>query len=509
MTKRPLTRPFPPVISLIVVVLAGAALGLCLPKPGLTAFAWFAPAILLWRLRVSRSPLASFGLGWAFGAAFCGVALHWIYLTCRFAGLSVPVSAAALAGLCALLGFNWGVFAFFSRVFIDRLPGWLQPWSLAALLAAIESACAAWTPRLGFDLLAYTQWPNLFLLQGSAVFGPHALGFLILLWNASWESFLRDRAKTARINLGLCALLLAAWASYGTFILSKREIVPGRAVEIIQPNIDQYRKWDADSAPDIRRTIEELMSRERKDAPALILWPESSVPGWLDDPDNSQWAASLARQAKAPVLLGSVTRMGSREHNSAVLFSPKGEPSAIYHKRQLVPFGEFVPLRAWLQGAVPLLEGMWDMEPGQAAQMLMATPLGPLAVNICYESVFPRWVRLDASRGARVAANLTNDGWYKDTWGPLQHFQVNVFRAIESRITVLRAGNTGVSAVIDPYGRVLARGPFLAPARLEARLNDEGAFPKGSFYSRHGDWFGFLCIAAVACLVFLLSRKTA
>lgn len=484
-------------------------MGFCLPKPGITFFAWCAPALLLRRARLSRGPGASFGLGWAFGAAFCATALHWIYLTCRFAGLPVPVSALALAALCALLGLNWGIFAFLTRVFSDRLPGWSLPWTLAALLASIESACAAWTPRLGFDVLAYTQWPNLFLLQGSSVFGPHALSFLILLWNATWEEFLRAREKAPRINLGLCALLLAAWASYGTFLLSKREISPGHAVEIVQPDIDQYRKWDASSAQDIRRTFEELMSRERRAAPALILWPESALPGWLDEPENSRWVAALARKAKAPVLLGAITRMGSREHNSAVLISAEGVPTGLYHKRQLVPFGEFVPMRSWLERVIPLLAGMWEMSPGQSSQMLLDTPLGPLAANICYESVFPRWVRKDASRGARVVANLTNDGWYKDTWGPLQHFQVNVFRAVENRVSVLRAGNTGISAVIDPYGMVVARGPFLAPARLDARLNDEDAFPEGSFYSRHGDWFGLLCLGLTLLLIFGLSLKKA
>jgi len=108
--------------------------------------------------------------------------------------------------------------------------------------------------------------------------------------------------------------------------------------------------------------------------------------------------------------------------------------------------------------------------------------------------MFPRWANLDASRGARLIFNLTNDGWYKNTWGPYQHFQANIYRAIENRVTVIRSGNTGISAVIDPWGVVTARLGLGERGRLDAEVPLEDFFPRRSFYARHGDWFGTLCL---------------
>ena len=115
--------------------------------------------------------------------------------------------------------------------------------------------------------------------------------------------------------------------------------------------------------------------------------------------------------------------------------------------------------------------------------------------------MFPRLARADAERGARFVVNVTNDGWYKDTWGPYQHFQANVYRAIENRVTVLRSGNTGISGVIDPWGVVTARLDLNERGRLDAEVPLADPFPGRSFYARHGDWFGALCLLAAAGLI--------
>jgi apolipoprotein N-acyltransferase len=483
----------------LICLASGSALAFCLPKPGLTFLAWFVPAFFLHQLSRAKDGPRAFLLGWLFGAAFCGTALHWIYLTCRFAGVSVPVSFLALCALAAFLGLNWGVFAALARAFQLRLPAWALPWAWAALLAAIEAAGALFLGvRVAPDVLAYTQWRHPILLQGLSWAGPHALGFLILLANGVLLSLLR-RERGAFANLAAAGLLLAGWCGYGAQALASRDAGSlGREfvrVEILQPNIDQYRKWDERYEGDIRQAFDDLLGRPREAAPGLILWPESALPGWLDDPRSSRWVGAWARRLKAPMLLGSVSRLGERNYNSAALFDEQGRPAGLYHKRRLVPFGEFVPFRRWLEPHIGILAQLGDFTAGPPRQPLISTPLGPLAVSICYEAVFSDLLRLDAERGARVFANLTNDGWYKDTWGPHQHFWVNAFRAVENRVTVLRSANTGISGIIDPYGIVLARTPLLSRTRLDARVAVGNPFRGGSFYARHGDWFGVLCMA--------------
>jgi apolipoprotein N-acyltransferase len=213
-------------------------------------------------------------------------------------------------------------------------------------------------------------------------------------------------------------------------------------------------------------------------------------------PEASAWAARLS----AFQIVGAVTLEGEAMRNSAFLLGPAGEMRGVYHKRQLVPFGEFQPF-PFLGRFVGLLNQLGGLTPGAAAQAFLDTPLGRTAGGICYEAMFPRLSRADAARGARLVVNLTNDGWYKDTWGPYQHFAVNMCRAIEGRVTVLRSGNTGISGVIDPWGVVTARLALNERGRLDADVPLADPFPRRSFYARTGDWFGVLCLLVAALLV--------
>ena len=502
--------------SLLSCVAAGAALALCLPKPGLGFLAYGVPAVLLDRAARASSPGRAAALGLAFGAAFCGTTLNWVYFTCRFAGVAAPVSGLAWAALAAFLALPWAAFGWAVRLFSRRLPRAVAPLAWAAAWAALESAGSHWTPRFAVDLLSYTQWRHLAMIQVGALFGPHALSWLLMLWNGAlagairaWReggpgAVLRDRGL--RWNAGLAVVLLAACAAYGTGVLRGRAD-PGAApggglrVEILQPDIDQYQKWDSGSAAGIRAVFDGLLAGARAGRPDLVVWPESGLPGWFDDPENGEWAAGIARKLQAPMIVGSVTRAGTGMRNSAVHLGASGSVEGLYHKRVLVPFGEFVPWRRWLEPWVGILSQMGDMEPGSRGQALFRTAAGPTAASICYEAAFPHLLRADAGRGARVFVNLTNDGWYKDTWAPYQHFTVNVFRAVENRVTLVRAANTGISGVIDPYGVVLARTELRTRARLDVRVSPAPAFPDGSWYSRNGDWFGYGAMAVSALLL--------
>ncbi|MDE2290940.1 MAG: apolipoprotein N-acyltransferase, partial [Elusimicrobia bacterium] len=483
------------------VLAAGAALALTLPRPGWCLLAWLSPAVLMLEAARAAAPRRAAALGFLFGFAFAGVVMHWIYQTCRFAQVPVPAALLAWGALSAFLALQWALFAAAGRALAEDLPAAARPWAWATLWVGLEWASLRWTPRLGFDLLAYTQWRHLALVQVGALAGPHALGFVLVAWNAALAGLVLRRSRESAGPLLMTAGLAGLCLAYGLLSLSERppRPAPGPTAVILQPDVDQYHKWDAAFAGGIRAGFERLLAAPLPPR-SLVVWPESALPGWLDDPAVSGWAASLARRAGAPMLVGAVVAVGGKRHNAAALFGADGTVEGLYAKRRLVPFGEFVPLRRWLQPYIGILATLGDFDPGPRRQPLFETPLGRLGATICYEAVFPSLTRGDAARGARVIANLTNDGWYKDTWGPYQHFQANVFRAVETRTTVVRAANTGISGVIDPWGVVLASAPVMTTARLDVPLPARDPFPEGSLYDRTGDVLGAACLLASAAL---------
>ncbi len=489
---------------------SGISLALCLPKPGLDVLGWFALAPLFAALD-EAAPRRGALLGFVAGFAFHATALNWIYWTCRFAHVSRLVGVVALFSLSAFLALSWASIGFFGAWTLARLPLALKPWGWAASWTAWSFLWNRFTPRLAADFLAYTQWRHPALFQMDSVLGPYGLGALLLAFNAglgAWINLSRKdvpRLKTAASALVPAALLIAAGAAWGESQLSGRAFFLGSkpsssaTAVILQPDIDQYHKWDDAFRMENARILATLVGKAVSMRPSLILWPESAIPFAVDE---SVSRLDLPR-AKATQLVGAISYLRAGDapeiYNSALLVSPKGEIVARYHKRRLVPFGEFVPLK-FLKRFIGILNAFGDLTPGSPDQPLLKTAAGAVAVTICYEAAFPELAREDAARGARIIANLTNDGWYKDTWGPYQHFGTNVFRAVENRVYVLRAANTGISAAIDPWGFPIARLGLGRRGDVEVSIPAADPFPARSFYARHGDWFAWLCLLAAAAI---------
>ena len=497
---------------LLLSLSCGVALALCLPRPGLCFLAWFslAPLFVFWSESTAKK---SFAVGWAAGFGFHGLALYWIYSTCRFAGIAAPIAVLAWAALAAFLAFNWGVIGALGCALARGLPRPWRPWVWAVVWTGLTVAAERWTPRLCLDILGYTQYKNLSLLQISALMGPYALGFLVVAFNAAlaaaWKQVQGgEKSDWIARNLAIAAALIIAIWGYGLYELERRMTAGTSArVEILQPAIDQYQKWDPAFEQRILGNFLELLSRPRAESPALIIWPESSLPRWVREGEIIPEAADWSRKLGAFQVLGAVSKFQGRTYNSALLIGGDGRPRAAYHKRRLVPFGEFVPFSGFFRRFIGILNELGGMAVGERAQGLLRTPLGPAAASICYEAAFPRLAREDVKRGARWIINVTNDGWYKDTWGPYQHFYVNLFRAIENRVTVIRAGNSGISAVIDPWGIVTAQLELNRRGRLDARVITEDFFPARSFYARHGDLFGLLNLGVLAALLLAAMTK--
>lgn len=488
-----------------IAALGAAALALSLPRLGLWPLGWIGLVPLLVALNAAARRREAAWIGLAAGFAYHGVVLHWIYATCRFAGVPAPVGALAWAALAAFLALNWALAAALGRELTRRASRGVRPWLWAVVWTAVASASERWTPRLAVDLLAYTQGPNLALLQAGSWGGPHLVGFLVLLVNAAlaeaWpDADPRDPGPAAAPLAAALALTAGVWA-HGAWVLASRPAPSGPAarVEILQPCVDQYHKWDRAYVQEILAGFDELLARPRPSAPALVVWPETSIPRWTGRDEAAPEAARWAKALGAAQLVGVVAGEMDDAANAVQLVDPAGGLAGSYAKRELVPFGEYVPLRRLVPRFVidrwlGILDDLGDMTPGPAAPEFLPTVWGSAAVTICYEAMFPRWSRRDAARGARLLVNVTNDGWYKDTWGPYQHFAANALRAIENRQWVIRSGNTGISAVIDPWGRVVARLPLNVRGRLDADVPLDDPFPVRSFYSRHGDWLGLGCL---------------
>lgn len=239
----------------------------------------------------------------------------------------------------------------------------------------------------------------------------------------------------------------------------------------------------------------------------LVLWPESSTPFLFEeDPPGAAMVRTLAQQAQVPILFGSDQIERGRPdkyYNSAFLVRADGTTGGVYRKMHLVPFGEYVPLQRLLFFAAPLTEQSGTFSAGLTPELLTVDG-HPISVAICYEVVYSNLVRQFVVHGSELLATITNDAWFGQTSAPVQHFQQASMRAIENGRYLVRSANTGISGIVDPYGRVVAQTPIFQPAVLvgEARY-----LRTSTFYSRHGDILAYASALATAALVAMSRRR--
>jgi apolipoprotein N-acyltransferase len=387
--------------------------------------------------------------------------------------------------------------------------------SRAALLSAPVVWVAAEFARTrisGFpwNLLGVTQVDNIPLARIARAAGVYGLSFEIMVVNtAVATAFLvrRDKRKALLlVSLG-AALVLQAGR-----LVSPPPVPADRAALLVQQNIPvlDSSDWTREYFEGTLRDLSWISMRSEPSRPDLIVWPESPAPFYTSDPVFRQALSNLARQANAWVLAGSIgTRNAGHTqskttavYNSAALVTPAGNWSARYDKIHLVPFGEYVPFRRIFAFASGLTEQVGDFTGGSSRAPLTAGN-AKLGVFICYESIFPDDIRRFAANGAQVFVNISNDGWYGDSGAYAQHLKQARMRTVENARWLLRSTNTGVTASIDPYGRVVASLPRKLRAGLAApyALSDVT-----TFYTAHGDWFAYLC--AIICIGALLARFT-
>jgi apolipoprotein N-acyltransferase len=307
---------------------------------------------------------------------------------------------------------------------------------------------------------------------------------------------------------GAALALLLPWA-WGHQVLRAAPGPGEHAVALVQGDIAGEIKWSGQHQQAILDTFLALSARAVADAPEpiLVIWPETATGSYLrKQPEQAVAVLRFARDRGVPVFSGFADyRLDERgrplAQNAAGRFGPDGESREVYAKRHLVPFGERMPFQ-WLVPALGRIElGQAEWEAGSRS-VLFASPAGPFACLICFEAIFPSLARDDVRGGARWLVNITNDEWFGNSAALYQHAAMAVFRAVENHVPLARCANTGLTILVDANGRVTRRLPVFTPATLVARLGRPGP---ATWYTRLGDWPGWLAVAAA--LVLALRRR--
>ncbi|MBI3326717.1 MAG: apolipoprotein N-acyltransferase, partial [Nitrospinae bacterium] len=474
----PMTRTACP-----LAILSGLLLVLIFPWYDVEWLAWVAFVPLLLATRDLRAYTA---LGWGWLGGFVGYAgiLRWIpHTMITYGGVPEPVSYGILLLLVAYVGLYVGVFTAGWAWSVRRWPRGV--WLFApALWVALEWVRAHALSGFPWASLGYSQYLNRPLIQIAELTSVYGVSFVLVLGNVALAQLLHAVPHRAwRTVVPPCAFTVAclmAVVGYGWRRLDEvsRAVAaaPGAVeVALLQGNIEQGLKWEP-TAQEAIFSIYRTLTHEAAAAPgvALIVWPEAATPFFFASDRNFRTRQlELARDAGRPLLFGSPTHAQENGqdimYNSAFLVGPDASVWGWYDKMHLVPFGEYIPLRGLLFFLDKLVTGIGDFRSGEG-YTVMAIPQGRFSVLICFEMIFPELVRQFVRHGAQFLVNITNDAWFGRSPASYQHLSMVVFRAIETRLPVVRAANTGISAVIDPTGRLVQQTDLFVRTWIKDRI---------------------------------------
>jgi apolipoprotein N-acyltransferase len=516
-------------------VISAALLELPFPLAGplpawRTVFAWIGLVPLLAAVLSAgcvnspRPVRRSFLLGYVCGVLWYMGNCYWVRDTmAKYGDLPAIVPVLLLLGYSLVLGLYWGLFGL--AVALVRRAGGSTRWALAAapiLWAGLELAASRIT-SVPWDQLGYSQVDNGFVNRLAPWTGVYGISFVLVAVNALLAGgFVLEGRAGKRFWITGAAL---AFFGYNCILVIPPKTAPTATAVLIQPNLDvgdESRwngpgEWDAHMAQFVQLAGEqcktyiagipqtgapngEFACPPNPSHPDLVAWPESPAPFDESDPRFQRSLARIAQTLQAPIVVGNIGwtfNAPAQEwdyYNSALIVSADGARVGRYDKIHLVPFGEYIPFQDLLSFAHKLTGRVSKFTRGDGPKVFrLPTANGEAhhyGVFICYEAVFADEVRHFAQLGAEVLVNISDDGWYGDTSAPWQHLNMVRMRAIENRRWILRDTNNGVTAVIDPYGTVRQSLPRHQVDALPAQF----AFRNDiTFYTAHGDIFGWLC----------------
>jgi apolipoprotein N-acyltransferase len=499
--------------------LSGVLLALSFPRYGHPAFAWVALVPLLIALHGGiaglptgrdRSPRRSFLLGLLAGTiSFVGTVYWTSTVVQQFGGLPLPLAVFAMLLLSLYLGLFPAIASLITARLIDRVGAagvlfFAAPWVAAEFFRGYLFGGFPWVP------LGNSQVTVLPIAQLASALGVYGVSALVAFVNAAIAYALLVEGRRRLTALGTAAVIVFGIGAWGAWRIADssltREGTPLR-VGLVQGNIAQEDKWDRSQARRIFTTHIAMTREAVAKGAQYVLWPESSTPFMFEeDNDGGEALRALAQEVDVPILFGSdqIERGPTpRLYNAAFLVTPQGKTAAVYRKIHLVPFGEYIPLKSWLFFVSPLVESLAEFAPGGSIVML---PVGGhmTSTAICYEVVYPSLIREAVEAGSQLLTTITNDAWYGHSSAPYQHFALASMRSIEQGRYLARAANTGISGIVDPYGRVIAESAIFEQIALveEVRL-----LTSRTLYSVVGDVIAYVAIALTASALITLRRR--
>lgn len=486
-------------------LLAVIATGLCLVaafppfRTGFLALGALVPLLYVLEYGTYRN---AFLKGYIAGLIFSSGTLYWIMLP------SVAGGILLIFALPVFMGFLSILYRFF-RIIFGREALWLFPF----LWTAFEWVLMLGQMAFPWNILAYSQSYYLPLIQFAEITGIAGVTFWVVLCNIFVfrivEMFRLHRRKEMLVYIIIMGLCIIAPFSYGQIRMAQSSPQQSVRILMVQGNIDPYEKW---ASAFVKKSFGIYLSLTRESSiskPDLIIWPETAAPTYLANRQGRGYAHQLHHLVDSltiPVLTGAPFYQYEREHkrmhyfNSVFLFSPGDDHIVSYDKIKLVPFSEKIPFEEEISILRKINLGEADFSFGTRATVFNVESF-KFGTVICFESAFPHLVRNLVRKGAGIIVNITNDAWFGKTSGPYQHLRIAVFRAIENRVSIARCANSGISAFIDPYGRILSASPLFTQTTLSGDIVLQPAYT--TFFTRHGDLVSPLCTGIVLCAIAL------
>lgn len=471
-----------------LAALSGFLVAISFPKINAFYFVWISliPIIYTALRNCVRNSLV---YGFVFGFTCYAISLYWMFPFLKFnIGITQSlISSILLWTYLAIYFALWSAMLSFSRRHFHPIVSSVYAASSWVVLEYIRTYLLT---GFGWNLLGYSQVPFTYIIQIADITGIYGISFVIVFINMLLYYWLQDSKEKKIIIYVVCIFLILGIYGYIKIHNYSNPYGEKLTVGVVQPNIDQYKKWDEKYTNEILDTLKQEVIKFKDKNLDLLVYPETVLPGYIQYEENIiNFVCEVAPYAKIS-LFGGTSYDDKNIYNSVFAVNSDKKVLEKHDKNHLVIFGEYVPFKKLLSVYFGILNSLGDFSKGKYMNAFKYNNIF-VGSTICSENFFPNLSRKLVLNGSRMLTNHTNDAWFFDSYAPYQHFAMNIFRAIENRKNVIVSANTGISAVIDSSGNVIRK----------TNMNEKVSFASDAYqnevitiYDKIGDIFSYICM---------------